>query len=620
MTMQYTTTQQLLPSNVMAESLSSKVDANKKVDSDIFSNVLDKASKDYTDKREVKDYASKEDNSYASKTKCAKNVKDTSDKESSLSVIKTSENTQDVACCDKPKSKDELQNLVDDTIESEVVDLKEVEPDKIHELRNELDVNKSVEQLLDEIKLSAKEMIDKAVNLVQDNQESASLKTSISNKMVLEQVVSNVEFDNLDLKNIDLDGIKNLDVESLQKLVKQTQVDVNTVLTQVDVQPKVDVALNSGAKASDIDLKVDSLIVKNDVGENLVQNNNLGKDVIVSNDNSNMITNKVLFDSSKLTANIEGLTKNEIDASVEKVISPLDTKSDIKADIQEQIETTPRIKVTEEVISQIKDAVSKNVENKDNASFAKAKAVETMTSLQDTNTVLTESNSSGLENGNNSGLGQNNANETAVKLTVEANSFNSTVVQPTETFINRLDAQLATREVSNIQNPSLTQTDILSQVSAKFEQLQQQAGSKVSIVLQPESLGRVSVEIMNSKDGIVAKMTTETQQVKELFDKNIESLKSSLSAQGVNVNNIKVECTHESTNNAMNFERDQFNQSFNNQQQGQNQANKSDQTLFESFATDFENDNEDLTNGNSLNELKNTESIIKHNGKVDYSV
>ena len=614
MTMQYTTTQQLLPSNVMAESLSSKVDANKKVDSDIFSNVLDKASKDYTDKREVKDYASKEDNSYASKTKCAKNVKDTSDKESSLSVIKTSENTQDVACCDKPKSKDELQNLVDETIESEVVDLKEVEPDKIHELRNELDVNKSVEQLLDEIKLSAKEMIDKAVNLVQDNQESASLKTSISNKMVLEQVVSNVEFDNLDLKNIDLDGIKNLDVESLQKLVKQTQVDVNTVLTQVDV------ALNSGAKASDIDLKVDSLIVKNDVGENLVQNNNLGKDVIVSNDNSNMITNKVLFDSSKLTANIEGLTKNKIDASVEKVISPLDTKSDIKADIQEQIETTPRIKVTEEVISQIKEAVSKNVENKDNASFAKAKAVETMTSLQDTNTVLTESNSSGLENGNNSGLGQNNANETAVKLTVEANSFNSTVVQPTETFINRLDAQLATREVSNIQNPSLTQTDILSQVSAKFEQLQQQAGSKVSIVLQPESLGRVSVEIMNSKDGIVAKMTTETQQVKELFDKNIESLKSSLSAQGVNVNNIKVECTHESTNNAMNFERDQFNQSFNNQQQGQNQANKSDQTLFESFATDFENDNEDLTNGSSLNELKNTESIIKHNGKVDYSV
>ena len=43
------------------------------------------------------------------------------------------------------------------------------------------------------------------------------------------------------------------------------------------------------------------------------------------------------------------------------------------------------------------------------------------------------------------------------------------------------------------------------------------AGSKVSIVLQPESLGRVSVEIMNTKDGIVATITTDTQQVTELF-------------------------------------------------------------------------------------------------------
>ena len=75
---------------------------NKKVDSDIFSNVLDKASKDYTDKREVKDYASKEDNSYASKTKCAKNVKDTSDKEYSLSVIKTSDSNNSFCSSLKP--------------------------------------------------------------------------------------------------------------------------------------------------------------------------------------------------------------------------------------------------------------------------------------------------------------------------------------------------------------------------------------------------------------------------------------------------------------------------------------------------------------------------------------
>ena len=71
----------------------------------------------------------------------------------------------------------------------------------------------------------------------------------------------------------------------------------------------------------------------------------------------------------------------------------------------------------------------------------------------------------------------------------------------------------------------------------------EEGSNKVSIVLQPENLGRVSVEIMSSKDGLVAKMTTDTQQVKELFDKNVEALKSNLSSQGVNVNSIKVECS-----------------------------------------------------------------------------
>ena len=51
---QYTTTQQLLPSNMMADVMPSKTDINtKNIDKEAFSKELNKASKNYTDKSEV---------------------------------------------------------------------------------------------------------------------------------------------------------------------------------------------------------------------------------------------------------------------------------------------------------------------------------------------------------------------------------------------------------------------------------------------------------------------------------------------------------------------------------------------------------------------------------------
>ena len=92
-----------------------------------------------------------------------------------------------------------------------------------------------------------------------------------------------------------------------------------------------------------------------------------------------------------------------------------------------------------------------------------------------------------------------------------------------------------------------------------------------------------------------------------------------MSAQGVNVNNIKVECTQESANNAMNFEKEQFNQSFNNpNNSNHNQTNQSNTQ--NSYGVD-DLSNEDIEiDLNSEVEIKNTETIIQHNGKVDYKV
>ncbi len=302
------------------------------------------------------------------------------------------------------------------------------------------------------------------------------------------------------------------------------------------------------------------------------------------------------------------------ETTITKVMSPTDTQAD----------KAPVIKVTEEVAASVKENTAASLENKDTTSKIKDKAVAQMTSLENTNTVVSQSQTTdSSSNQNGKSLSQNNAQEQIAKMAVEANSNNgqTTTNITSDVFVNKLDSQLnvATKTSSSPLN-QLNQNSIMEQVNKQFEQIQQSGSNKVSIILQPENLGRVSVEIMNSKDGIVAKMLTDNQQVKDLFDKNVEALKSNLSSQGINVNNIKVECTQESANNAMNFEREQFNQTFDSNQNNHNhQTNQSTTASYNSTEAET-SDFEETENTTSNIKLTNTQTIIKHNGKVDYKV
>lgn len=629
MTAQYTATQQLLPSNVMAETaIPSKTDINAKVaDKDAFSKELNKASKNYTDKSEIENKSHK-DTDYSKETK---NI------HSNKEQVETKDNNEKKAEIEN-SSKSEIstkeQPVENSTTKSEketAVGSKEIEKtatENITEENQTQEVQKTVEELIEEIKINA-------TAIIEDNKEISSEVTDAENNVqkskiiATEQLIANVEFENSDI-------YKSINVSS-EKIINKTKslISENTQIGTAQTLIENNVNIDNIEKVNNINLeqsliKEDSQLTnqKIDIGQNLEQdiklnietknvninaeNNKTESNAIKQNLNTNSTKDILASDISRLTINLEENTQTDLRLSEELQ----NTKTIAPADVIEN--TTPRIQVTEDVAMQVRESLGTGIENKDTASKIKDKAVETMTSLQDKNTVLTESQTYDT-NSNNTNLGQNNANETVAKLSVETANFNTTQPQTAESFISRLETHIASRETSTIQNQTINQSDILSQVNAKFEQLQQQANNKVSIVLQPESLGKVSVEIMNTKDGIIAKMTTDTQQVKELFDKNIESLKSNLSAQGVNVNNIKVECAHESTNNAMNFERDQFNQSFNNQQNGHN-TNKSEQNAQNTYGSDFGTTSDETTEEQEPQTLKNTETIIKHNGKVDYSV
>jgi len=99
------------------------------------------------------------------------------------------------------------------------------------------------------------------------------------------------------------------------------------------------------------------------------------------------------------------------------------------------------------------------------------------------------------------------------------------------------------KTLDNIQTTApkeLSKTDIMSQINNQLSTLKEETNSKITIILRPENLGKISIELTNGKDGLIARMTTDNAQVKELLDKHIDSLKDTLGNQGVNVNNVTV--------------------------------------------------------------------------------
>ena len=99
-------------------------------------------------------------------------------------------------------------------------------------------------------------------------------------------------------------------------------------------------------------------------------------------------------------------------------------------------------------------------------------------------------------------------------------------------------------------NSDVTPSKIINQISKQMENMN--TGSKVNIVLNPESLGKVSVQLINTKEGLSAQFTVATQDAKNLIMKGLDGLKDSLLAQGVNVDNVTVKLseTQESEYNA----------------------------------------------------------------------
>lgn len=208
---------------------------------------------------------------------------------------------------------------------------------------------------------------------------------------------------------------------------------------------------------------------------------------------------------------------------------------------------TPVIKVSTEIIASDvnlnKDAG--NISNQETKSLQTSQTL-TQEMINETNAKITQVQTASHSNSNNL-MNRQNPQEQAIKLSLQTSEKTNNLNGTADTAHLNFDVpiehvQTKPTQVQNIvQAPKeMNSNEIISQINNKLDNLREEGTTRVNIILKPEGLGRISVELINGKDGLVAKMTTDNADVKQLLDKNIDKLKESIGSQGINVNNVSV--------------------------------------------------------------------------------
>ena len=99
-------------------------------------------------------------------------------------------------------------------------------------------------------------------------------------------------------------------------------------------------------------------------------------------------------------------------------------------------------------------------------------------------------------------------------------------------------ASQAEKAAAQVKTTDLTPSKIIEQISKQLDGMINK--SKLNMVLNPGTLGKVNLQLLNSKEGLTAQFTVTTQEARDLLMKGLSGLKESLLAHGINIENVSV--------------------------------------------------------------------------------
>lgn len=426
--------------------------------------------------------------------------------------------------------------------------------------------------------------------------------------------------------------------------------------TDTNVQTAIDLTMNTLSKA------VENVVASLPQAVNTA-NNDKSTDANTNNVQSVQATDKSEQEDIKINTNAQlnqitspkDITAKELnninipskiqlnsqqDANTELAANQPTTETEV-SEVQNTNTDTPVIKVsTEAVISDIN--LNSHIKDTSEKQTAKNNASASITQeiLDKTNAKITSVQGENTsDSGSNNLLSKQHAGEQAIKFAIEndrndkentQNITQSIGVSTQDVDLTNIAANTTPQAQQNtstnfakalegVQTPveppkELNKSDILSQINNKLGDLKDEGTTKINIILRPENLGKLNLELVTTKEGFTAQITADSAHVKELLDKNLDSLKDTLGSQGVNVNNVSVKVAESPKQDSTNYFEQQNQNNQNNQQQSNNKQSSGQGFSFNDEANNFS----DMTEASSESEDLTSANI--DDGKIDYKV
>ena len=451
---------------------------------------------------------------------------------------------------------------------------------------NTKDLNTDDKKTLDEVK--SKPVKEQA------NETAQGANTQVlSSDEVIQDTVNKIN----NLIETSLDGQLNLeDVEALKNALEeiQTKIDNNEIVVSEETKQMLNDVLDRLLTQNPDDLAASEL--EKDLRQ-------LAKDISA---NSFKLNSQLKLEEENANPQ-KALELNIKDVETPKETTKKETQSD------KTIQKTDNSQSAVSASQEIKE--TKNAQND-----TKIDIEQSM--LDEMNVRIDEVSSSQTSTGSNN-QSFTTAQDEVIKLQIEnVDSDSSAPV----TFAFDKTIKPANNTNSQIRMEGLTKelnaSDILNQIGSKFEQLKDGSGTKITMTLRPNDLGRVTIELLSNANGITTNIIAQNSHVKELLDKNLDALKQQLVSQGINVQNVQIKTVEQNSQANLNNSYQNSEGQNRGEEQNQNNSQNPNKQNREQREQNFKfNQSNVIENVDFENSSQNaTASINTLRGKISYNL
>lgn len=620
--------QQVTNNSLILDSLATT--QNSYVDSSVakFDSVLDVANKTFTKQNDLLNNATSNDkvanistattvvnnnsvnNSSSVDTSTKTNVVDTDTTVvDTNSASASSSNSTTNSQTQVSDSTSEITNSVDETEETVNQDVVVSVADVVSKYACLDDLTVNVDDNVEAVE----EVVDTTVSETEDVEN-----TLVVDEDSLEDVPDMVDTSKL------TENLANATTPVVGNQVSNTNIDANVDDTD-SVMVKVSDNLLSKEDANL--LNTEKNVGKDLISQKMVEDLNITIEDISDSQIENVSDDSTLMDSTeqavKYMMDKETATGSDVTVEPDVEIKNVDTKNVVLKDTSLQTKEVAVDMTVAESSEVTEDLVVDTELNKDNKLASDSVSSDTSSDLQDVESVVDDVDSTMEENNSSSdenaqGETQDDNVKAEDKSELKKNFFTSSVsedVEPVDTQADTKNMQtVETVSVHKVHSQRLTMTvgtqttasasnqvniskeDVLAQIHSKLQMMNSTSNAKLTMVLNPESLGKVSIQLINTKDGLTAELQVASQTVKDILDSNLSNLKDTLSAQGVQVNDMSVKVSQSENNADMDYTEQEGNGG-NKQEQDKRHQEQEKEKEFEKMFSKFQNDEEQEIEG-----------------------